>query len=85
MALQKQIELKSGVVTNYHRIKSITKSKDVSRGVESIVTIDHFVSDDTSKEPVTNSSEFIAEVYSFTDAYNFIKQLPKYDGAIDLL
>lgn len=83
MALQKNIELKTGVISIYTRIKSITKSIDASRGVESIVSLEHYLTNDTTKQPVELSQEHIPVVYSFAEAYTVLKTLEKYAGAGD--
>ncbi len=83
MALQKNITLKTGVVATYTRIKSITKNIDLDRGIESIVMLEHFFTNDTTKEPLDLSQEYIQEVYSFSDAYTNLKLIEKYSNAID--
>lgn len=83
MALQKNIELKTGVISIYTRIKSITKNIDVSRGVESIVSLEHYLTNDTTKQPVELSREHIPVVYSFAEAYTILKLIEKYSNAID--
>ena len=83
MALQKNIELKTGVISIYTRIKSITKNIDLSRGVESIVALEHFLTSDTTKSPVELSQEHMPVVYSFAEAYTVLKTLEKYSNALD--
>ena len=83
MALQKNIELENGVTISYSRIKTLEKNIDKSRGLESIVSIEHFLTSDTSKKPVEISEEFVKIVYSFTDAYIELKKLPRFIDSID--
>ncbi len=83
MALQKNIELKTGVISIYTRIKSITKNIDLSRGVESIVALEHFLTNDTTKSPVELSQEHMPVVHSFAEAYTVLKTLEKYSNALD--
>jgi hypothetical protein len=83
MALQKNITLKTGVVATYTRIKSITKNIDLDRGIESIVMLEHYLTNDTTKSPVELSQEHMPVVYSFAEAYTVLKTLEKYAGAGD--
>lgn len=83
MALQKNLTLNTGVIATYTRIKSLTKNIDLDRGLETIVSIEHFLTNDTSKDPLDLSQEYIIPVYSFTDAYIQLKFLEKYSEAQD--
>lgn len=85
MAIQKNIELENGVMASYIRIKSILKNNDLSRGVESILSVEYYLNDTIrlNKKPISTENYYIQEVQTFSDAYIELKKLNKFSGAID--
>jgi hypothetical protein len=88
MAISKSIVLKSGVTGEYLRIASIVKSYDVSRGDESIVSVELYLNQaarEGKKDKITIMSEIIPVVNSFAEAYVELKKLTAYAEARDIL
>lgn len=85
MAIQKNIDLENGVTASYIRIKSILKNNDLSRGDESILSVEYYLNDTIrlNKKPIYTENYYIQEVQTFSDAYIELKKLSKFSGAID--
>lgn len=94
MALVKNIELNNGVIIKYHRIVSI----NIITNVQNIIEISGYTNDDkrvTEKNSIDEGKEFNVFIdtsyidteynpnMSVEDAYNYLKTLPKYQGAIN--
>ena len=95
MALLKEIELKSGVVVNYHRIVSIDKITNHS----TILEIASYTSQSKREEEIRQlaageelsiflNTEYMSvdydETANITDWYDYLKTTDKYSGATDM-
>lgn len=94
MAIIKEIELESGVITNYHRVVSVNNVTNHSN----IIEIGSYTSKskrEQEKEALINKSyvnvfietKYIEKEYQETftvvDAYNYLKTLPEFSGCTD--
>jgi hypothetical protein len=97
MALQQEIELDNGIVTNYHRIRAITKITDEL----TIIEINSYVSeskreqekstkkDGNETESINNcvDTRTICKEYNeketISDIYDYLKTLDEFKGAKD--
>lgn len=94
MALIKEIELESGVITNYHRVVSVNNVTNHSN----IIEVGSYTSKskrEQEKESLENnriSNVFIEtkylekeyeETFTVVDAYNYLKTLPEFSGCTD--
>lgn len=98
MALQKQIELENGIVTNYHRIVSINKITNNQTIIEvaSYISkekrqeeVDYYNSDDPEKQiNVFIDTTYINTDYdenkTIQDLYNYLKTTDKFKNAEDI-
>jgi hypothetical protein len=89
MALKKDITLENGVTTSYHRILFIQSviNSNTSIAVLSYVSQESREAEDSETPPykvsATYSSEYI-ENMTIEDAYNYLKNLPEFEGAEDI-
>lgn len=89
MALQKSITQDNGVVTNYHRIQFIqsTINSHTSIAVLSYIDQNGRDKDGTEISPyktaVTYEIDYV-ENMTVESAYEFLKTLPEFEGAIDV-
>ena len=95
MALNKEIELDNGVITNYHRIVSINKITNISNVIE----VASYTSEGKRAEEkaaiengtemnVFTNTEYISAEYdeniTIEETYEYLKTLDKYNGAEDI-
>lgn len=98
MAIQKQIELKNGIVLNYHRIATITKVTNNSIIIEVASYISNKKRQDeidyyNSTDPEKSMDVFIENTYinkeyneteTITDLYNYLKTTDEFKDAVDV-
>lgn len=93
MALNKRIELENGIVTNYHRIVSLSK---ITNNI-TIVEVASYTSKEKRDEEKENIGQpmniFINTTYldkeyneqeSIEDIYDYLKTLDEFNGAEDI-
>ena len=95
MALYKEIALNNGVVLNYHKISSVRISPiDAEQGYELYIFVDSYVSQSKRAESLgytvesngydaTVSKDIIESTPIFTVAYDVLKTLEVFEGALD--
>lgn len=91
MALQKAITQSNGVITNYHRIVYVTMTINSRNSIAVISYIDESFRDD-EKEHVLAEPYREAKTYetnydgsmTIERAYEYLKTLPEFEGAIDI-
>lgn len=96
MALNKKIELDSGVVVNYHRVVSVNKITNI----QNIIEVASYTSEakrDEEREAVATGNTFnvfIETTYlnapynqsmNIRNAYDYLKTLPEFEGAEDVV
>ena len=96
MALSKRIALSNGVVTNYHRVVSV----NAVTNIQNIIEVASYTStakraaeqaaiDAGEKADVFISTSILSAPYdqsmTVVSAYEWIKTLPEYEGATDVL
>lgn len=90
MALKKEIRQDNGVVTNYHRILFIQSiiNSHTSISVLSYIDEDGRKQENTEKPPykiaITYCTDYI-ENMTVKKAYEYLKTLPEFEGAEDIL
>lgn len=101
MALRKEIELKNGIVVDYHRIASLNKITNINN----IIEINSYTKEEKrleekevyekilEQENYTPIDVFIESTYieipydeqmTIKQAYEFLKTLEEFNGAIDI-
>lgn len=91
MALKKEIKQADGVTTNYHRIMSVT----ITTNRQNSIAVFSYVDDDSrdaEKGDVMTQPYIKAVTYetdyspnmSIETAYEYLKTLPQFEGAIDV-
>jgi hypothetical protein len=86
MGLLKKTELDTGLEAEYFNIYSLTKNLDISRGVETIVTMSVYKDQSArlnEKKEIKKEIFLINHVFSFSDAYTELKKLFFFQGATD--
>lgn len=88
MALEKTITQEDGIVTNYHRILFVqsTINRQNSIAVLSYVNEASRLTEETGN-PYTKSITYekpYEENMTISDAYEFLKTLPEFSGAVDV-
>lgn len=91
MALQKSITQDDGVVTNYHRILFLQSTVNRQNSIAVISYVDEHIREQEKesdmfnpyKRCVTYETEY-DENMSIKTAYEFLKTLPQFEGAIDI-
>lgn len=89
MALQKSITQEDGVVTNYHRILFMQTTVNCQN---SIVVFSYIDEESREKEKKSFNPYKVSITYevpydenmSIKTAYEFLKTLPQFEGAIDI-
>lgn len=89
MALRKNIELENGIVTNYHRIISLYKMTNEI----TVIEVGSYVSREIREEEPEKDVCIVRksynvdynELYTITDAYNYLKTLDEFKNAQDVL
>lgn len=95
MALRKEITLNNGVVLSYHKIGSIRVGQTEEKNYELFIFVDSFVNQDKREESLSHAVESngydivvaktdVESTPIFTIAYEALKKLPIFDGAIDV-
>lgn len=91
MALYKEIKQNDGVTTNYHRILYLTQTVNEQNSIAVLSYID----DESRKnekgsvdlQPYKKAITFEAdydETMTIESAYDYLKTLPQFDGAVDV-
>lgn len=91
MALYKAVKQSDGVTTNYHRILYVNITTNRQNSVAVLSYVDE-ESRDSEKNSVTTQPYQKAVTYetaydatmSIESAYEFLKTLPQFEGAIDI-
>lgn len=91
MALQKNIRQPNGVVTNYHRILFVTITTNRQNSIAVISYVDEdsrsMEKEDAMYEPYRTSITYETDYdpnMTIETAYDYIKSLPEFEGAIDI-
>jgi hypothetical protein len=95
MALRKEITLNNGVVLSYHKIGSIRVSQTEEKNYELFIFVDSYVNQDKREESLNYAVESngydvivakpdVESTPIFTIAYEALKTLPIFDGAVDV-
>lgn len=96
MALSKRIALPNGVVTNYHRVVSVNAVTNIQNIIEVASytskakrAAEHAAIDAGEKADVFISTSILSAPYdqsmTVVSAYEWLKTLPEYEGATDVL
>lgn len=91
MALLKSIRQNDGVITTYNKV---TELRLVNKTCNSII-VDSYVDEEASKLLLTNEfadpyrktitySVAYDDTMTVADAYNYLKTLPEFEGAVDI-
>ena len=87
MALKKNIELDNGVVIQYHRIISLYKITNEIIVIEVGSYVSHEIREEEPEKDVCirikSYNVDYNELYTITDAYNYLKTLNEFENAID--
>ena len=91
MALQKAITQHNGVITNYHRIMSVIMTTNRQNSITVISYIDKTFRDDEKDqvlvEPYREAKTYEIDydgTMTIELAYEYLKSLPEFEGAIDI-
>lgn len=91
MALFKEVRQNDGVTTKYHRILYITKTVNRQNSIAVLSYVDEIARTDeqesTLAQPYQKSITYETaynDTMTVSDAYNYLKTLPEFDGAEDV-
>lgn len=92
MAIGKNIKIENGLTLTYHRVYSVVNNinSSIDVCVMSYVNQNDRTMEKENSETVYSSltvynTNRTADVYTASDAYDFLKSLPEFEGAIDIL
>ena len=91
MALYKEIRRPDGVTTSYHRILFMTHTTNCQNSIAVLSYVDDesraYEKSDLMVQPYQKCITYVTQynpAMTIEDAYNYLKTLPEFEGAIDI-